>query len=138
MKIYFLFHPFFSILNFYKYFQYPGDSVITGRGTISGRPCFIFSQVCWASNGRPCFIFSQVCLTINGRPCFIFSQICWTSNGRPCFIFSQVCWASNGKPCFIFSQIRGTISRWPYCFSQVKITNLRASEDKPYYLKKFH
>lgn len=24
--------------------KYPGDSVITGRGTISGRPCFIFSQ----------------------------------------------------------------------------------------------
>lgn len=24
--------------------KYPGDSVITGRGTINGRPCFIFSQ----------------------------------------------------------------------------------------------
>ena len=25
--------------------KYPGDSVITGRGLISGRPVFVFSQV---------------------------------------------------------------------------------------------
>jgi propionyl-CoA carboxylase beta chain len=25
---------------------YPGDGVVTGRGTINGRPVFIFSQVC--------------------------------------------------------------------------------------------
>ncbi|XP_063426673.1 propionyl-CoA carboxylase beta chain, mitochondrial-like [Mytilus trossulus] len=24
--------------------KYPGDSVVTGRGTINGRPCFVFSQ----------------------------------------------------------------------------------------------
>ena len=33
--------------NFVKpvYIQYPGDSVITGRGTINGRTAFVFSQV---------------------------------------------------------------------------------------------
>lgn len=29
--------------------KYPGDSVITGRGLINGRPVFVFSQVNYSS-----------------------------------------------------------------------------------------
>ena len=36
-KSYFFFH-------FVSFPQYPGDSVITGRGEINGRTCFVFSQ----------------------------------------------------------------------------------------------
>lgn len=32
------------LLNFLRFLQYPGDSVVTGRGTINGRTVFLFSQ----------------------------------------------------------------------------------------------
>ena len=36
---------FVCYMTFCFYFQYPGDSVITGRGLINGRVVFLFSQV---------------------------------------------------------------------------------------------